>query len=89
MTPEHASTPTENSVGLLPAAKLNGERGRKLGELQHVVEAELVRNVNTAVREGSASQSPALRRKAKTHSLVEWMFLFESSNVLSIVNEEG
>ena len=72
---------------LLGSAELDGERDSELGELKHVVELQ--------EQEGSVSESQQqeARRRGRTEnsslmsslSLPEWMFLFESSNELSMV----
>lgn len=43
---------------LLPSTELNGQSGSQLGEFQHVVEGELVRNIDAVARIEIAAVSP-------------------------------
>ena len=66
------------SVILGPTAQLNGERHGELGELEHMLEAELVRDVVSAGRTGSAEVSTTARvggeRSEHTYSFALWMY---------------
>ena len=61
-----------------PTAELYSERYSQLGEFEHMLEAELVRDVVSAGRTGSAEVSTTARvggeRSEHTYSFALWMY---------------
>ena len=69
--------------GLRPSAKLDGERDSELGELAHVFEAELVRDIIPAAVRNDVSMDKWVMSEF-THSFDVWMYpWFDSGKVLS------
>ena len=76
--------PPENRLRLLgPASKFHRESNSKLGELQHVGEAELVGNIDATAGVWRSANIHDGYHTELTYSLTEWIFLLEFSNELS------
>lgn len=69
---------------LLPAAELDGEPNRELGELEHMLKAELIRDVVFAAGNADVSAYTCDRMSEFAHSSWVWMCpWFEFSKVAS------
>ena len=57
------------SVVLGPTTQLNGERNSKLGELEHMTEAEFIRDIHTA----ASALETSLKKKRGVYSFITRM----------------